>query len=52
MFEGVIAVEFYSSVIEFQKYKTSKWFALKSEKNQFNVAVEKSVSWAKQLASR
>ena len=53
MFEGVIAVEFYSSVIEFHKYnKTYKWFALKSEKNQFTVAVEESVCQAKQVASR
>ena len=52
MFEGVIAVEFYSSVIEFREYKTLKWFALKSEKNQFTVAVEKSVCQAKQAASR
>ena len=53
MFEGVIAAEFYSSVIEFHKYnKTLKWFALKSEKNQFTVAVEKSVCQAKQVASR
>ena len=49
----VIAVEFYSSVIEFHKYKTLKWFALKSEtENQFTVAVEKSVCQAKQVASR
>ena len=40
-----------SSVIEFHKYKTLKWFALKSEKNQFTVAVEKSVCQAKQVAS-
>ena len=55
MFEGVIDVEFYSSVIrviEFHEYKTQKWIALKSEKNQFNVAVEKSVCQAKQVASR
>ena len=52
MFEGAIAVEFYSSVIEFHEYKTLKWIALKSEKNQFNVAVEKSVCQAKQVASR
>ena len=52
MFEDLIAVEFYSSVIEFHKYKTSKWFALKSEKNQFTVAIEKSVCQAKQVASR
>ena len=52
MFEGVIAVEFYSSVIEFHKYKTKKWIALKSEKNQFTVAVEKSVCQAKQVISR
>ena len=52
MFEVVIGVEFYSSVIEFHKYKISKWFALKSEKNQFTVAVEKSVCQAKQVASR
>ena len=48
----VIDVEFYSSVIEFHKYKTLKWFALKSEKKQFTVAVEKSVCQAKQVASR
>ena len=52
MFEGVIAVEFYSSVIEFHKYKTQKWIALKSEKNQFTFAVEKSVCQAKQVISR
>ena len=52
MFESVIAVEFYSSVIEFHKYKTLKWFALKSEKNQFTLAVEKSICQAKQVASR
>ena len=52
MFKGVIAVEFYSSVFEFHEYKTSKWFALKSEKNQFTVAVEKSVCQAKQVISR
>ena len=52
MFEGEIAVEFYFSVIEFHKYKTLKWFALTSEKNQFSVAVEKSVCQAKQVASR
>ena len=34
------------------EYKTQKWIALKSEKNQFNVAVEKSVCQAKQVASR
>ena len=48
----VIDVEFYSSVIEFHKYKTLKWFALKSEKKQFTVAVEKSVCQAKQVAFR
>ena len=52
MFKGVIAVEFYSSVIEFHKCKTQKWNALKSEKKQFTVAVEKSVCQAKQVASR
>ena len=53
MFEGVIAVDFYSSVIEFHKYnKTLKWIALKSEKNQFTVAVDKSVCRSKQVASR
>ena len=52
MFEGAIAVEFYSSVLEFHEYKTLKWFALKSEKNQFSVAVEKSVCQAKQVPSR
>ena len=52
MFEGVIAVDFYFSVIVFHKYKTKKWFALKSEKNQFTVAVEKSVCQAKQVISR
>ena len=52
MFEGVIAVEFYSSDIEFHEYKTYKWFALKSEKNQFTVAVKKSVCQAKQVISR
>ena len=52
MFESVIAVEFYSSVIEFYKYKSKKWFALKSEKNQFTVAVDKSVYQEKHDASR
>ena len=33
IFEGVIAVEFYSSVIEFHEYKTQKRIALKSEKS-------------------
>ena len=36
MYEGEITVEFYSSVIEFHEYKTEKWFALKSEKNQIH----------------
>ena len=52
MYEGVIAVEFYSSIIEFHEYKTLKWFALKSEKNQLTVAVEKSVCQANQVISR
>ena len=52
MFEGVIAVEFYSSVIEFHKYKTKKWIPLKSEKNQFTVAVKKSVCQTKQVIYR
>ena len=51
LFEGVIAVELYSSVIEFQTYKTQKWFGLKSKKNQF-IVEEKSVCQAKQVASR
>ena len=48
--EGVIAVEFYSSIIEFLisiKLKNGL-----PEKDQFTVAVEKSVCQAKQVISR
>ena len=53
---SMLEIELYQIFLQYDRgrsgYEIKKWFALKSEKNQFTVAVEKSVCQAKQVISR